>query len=83
MYSVGKMINNQLQLAGGSSTFNQPDINSENGYLGPGPDGVAGTSDDQGKTYLTISASTGAIGIDFSQGDAASVATLTVEIKAH
>jgi len=75
MYSVGKMINNQLQLAGGSSTFNQPDINSENGYLGPGPDGVAGTSDDQGKTFLTQSASTGAIGISFSQGDAASVAT--------
>ena len=75
MHSVGKMINNQLQLAGGSSTFNQPDINSENGYLGPGPDGVAGTSDDQGKTYLTISASTGAIGVGFSQGDVASVAT--------
>ena len=75
MYSLGKMINNQLQLAGGTSTFNQPDINSENGYLGPGPDGVAGTADDQGKTYLTISASTGAIGISFTQGDAASVAT--------
>ena len=75
MYSLGKMINNQLQLAGGTSTFNQPDINSENGYLGPGPDGVMGTADDQGKTYLTISASTGAIGISFTQGDAASVAT--------
>ena len=75
MYSLGKMINHQLQFAGGSATFNQPDINSENGYLGPGPDGVAGTSDDQGKTFLTQSASTGAIGISFSQGDAASVAT--------
>ena len=75
MYSLGKLINNQLQLAGGSSTFNQPDINSENGYLGPGPDGIPGTADDQGRTYLTISASTGAIGISFTQGDAASVAT--------
>ena len=75
MYSLGKLINNQLQLAGGSSTFNQPDINSENGYLGPGPDGIPGTADDQGRTYLTQSASTGAIGISFTQGDAASVAT--------
>ena len=46
-------------------TFNQPDINSANGYIGPGPDGIPGTSDDQGRTYLTQSASTGAIGIDF------------------
>lgn len=75
MYSLGKMINNQLQLAGGSNTFNQPDINSENGYLGPGPDGIPGTSDDQGKTYLTVSASTGAIGISFKPGDIASVLT--------
>ena len=74
-HSVAKMIANQLALAGGSSTFNQPDINSANGYIGPGPDGVPGTADDQGRTYLTQSASTGAIGLSFTQGDIASVLT--------
>ena len=73
--SLGRMISVGLSNAGGSTTFNQPDINSANGYLGPGPDGVPGTADDQGKTYLTQSASTGAIGISFSEGDITSVLT--------
>ena len=73
--SLGRMISVGLSNAGGSTTFNQPDINSANGYLGPGPDGVPGTADDQGKTYLTQSASTGAIGISFTEGDITSVLT--------
>ena len=64
-YSVGRMVAVQLAKAGGSSTFVQPDINSPNGYFGPGADGVPGTADDQGRWYLTISASTGAIGVVF------------------
>ena len=39
--SLGKMISVGLSNAGGSTTFNQPDINSANGYLGPGPDGLS------------------------------------------
>ena len=74
-HSVAKLIANQLAYAGGASMFYQPDINSANGYIGPGPDGIPGTSDDQGRTYLTQSASTGAIGIDFMPGDIASVLT--------
>ena len=74
-YSVGRMVAVQLAKAGGSSTFVQPDINSANGYFGPGPDGVPGTSDDQGRWYLTISASTGAIGVGRAEGDFASVTT--------
>ena len=74
-HSVAKLIANQLAYAGGASMFYQPDINSANGYVGPGPDGIPGTSDDQGRTYLTQSASTGAIGIDFMPGDIASVLT--------
>ena len=74
-HSVAKLIANQLAYAGGAQTFNQPDINSANGYIGPGPDGIPGTSDDQGRTYLTQSASTGAIGIDFAPGDLMSVLT--------
>ena len=74
-YSVGRMVAVQLAKAGGSSTFVQPDINSANGYFGPGPDGVPGTADDEGRWYLTISASTGAIGVGRSEGDFASVTT--------
>ncbi len=74
-YSVGRMVAVQLAKAGGSSTFVQPDINSPNGYFGPGPDGVPGTADDQGRWYLTISASTGAIGVGRAEGDFASVTT--------
>ena len=74
-YSVGRMVAVQLAKAGGSSTFVQPDINSQNGYFGPGPDGVPGTADDQGRWYLTISASTGAVGIGRAEGDFASVTT--------
>ena len=74
-YSVGRMVAVQLAKAGGSSTFVQPDINSANGYFGPGPDGVPGTADDEGRWYLTISASTGAIGVGRAEGDFASVTT--------
>jgi len=56
-------------------TFNQPDINSDNGYVNAGDDGIPGTADDNGRTYLTQSASTGAIGIGFADGDLASVVT--------
>ena len=74
-YSVGRMVAVQLAKAGGSSTFVQPDINSPNGYFGPGADGVPGTADDEGRWYLTISASTGAIGVGRAEGDFASVTT--------
>ncbi|MEL0009154.1 MAG: hypothetical protein VW741_04720 [Flammeovirgaceae bacterium] len=74
-YSLGRMVAVQLAKAGGSSTFVQPDINSANGYFGPGPDEIAGTADDQGRWYLTISASTGAIGVGRAEGDFASVTT--------
>jgi hypothetical protein len=74
-YSVGRMIAVQLAHAGGSSTFVQPDINSLNGYFGPGADGTPGTADDEGRWYLTQSASTGALGVGRSEGDFASVTT--------
>ncbi len=74
-FSVGRMIAVQLAHAGGSSTFVQPDINSENGYFGAGADGTPGTADDEGRWYLTQSASTGALGVGRAQGDFASVTT--------
>ena len=74
-YSVGRMIAVQLAKAGGSSTFVQPDINSENGYFGPGDDGEAGTSDDEGRWFLSVSRSTGEQGISRAPGDYASVGT--------
>ena len=74
-YSVGRMIAVQLAKAGGSSTFVQPDINSENGYFGPGDDGIEGTSDDEGRWFLSVSRSTGAQGISRAPGDLASVGT--------
>lgn len=39
----------------GGGTFNQPDINSVNGYSGPGPDGQPGTGDDYGRLELSLS----------------------------
>jgi hypothetical protein len=39
--SLGKIIAKQLSYAGGSATFNQPDINSENGYYATLAPGVA------------------------------------------
>ena len=74
-YSVGRMIAVQLAKAGGSSTFVQPDINSENGYFGAGDDGIPGTSDDEGRWFLSVSRSTGAQGISRAPGDFASVGT--------
>ena len=74
-YSVGRMIAVQLANAGGSSTFVQPDINSENGYFGAGDDGIPGTSDDEGRWFLSVSRSTGAQGISRAPGDFASVGT--------
>jgi len=73
-YSVGRMIAVQLAHAGGSGTFIQPDINSENGYFGAGADGVDGTADDEGRWYLNMN-SEGTIGIKRAQGDFASVGT--------
>ena len=74
-FSVGRMIAVQLANAGGSSTFVQPDINSENGYFGAGDDGIPGTSDDEGRWFLSVSRSTGAQGISRAPGDFASVGT--------
>ena len=74
------MIAVQLAKAGGSSTFVQPDINSENGYFGPGDDGEAGTSDDEGRWFLSVSRSTGEQGISRAPGDYASVGTPYKEI---
>ena len=74
-YSVARMIAVQLANAGGSSTFVQPDINSENGYFGAGDDGIPGTSDDEGRWFLSVSRSTGAQGISRAPGDFASVGT--------
>ncbi len=57
-------------------TFNQPDINSENGYINAGADGIPGNADDNGRMYLGTSASTGETGLYFKQpGDPASVQT--------
>ena len=74
-YSVGRMIAVQLAKAGGSSTFVQPDINSENGYFGAGDDGIPGTSDDEGRWFLSVSRSTGAQGISSAPGDIATEGT--------
>ena len=74
-YSVGRMIAVQLAHAGGSETFIQPDINSENGYFGAGDDGVVGTADDEGRWFLSVSSSTGAQGISRASGDWNSVIT--------
>lgn len=38
--SLSAIINSRLALAGGTSTFNQPDIGSEAGFTGIAPDGV-------------------------------------------
>ena len=56
-------------------TFNQPDINSENGYTGAGDDLSPGTADDAGRTYLCTSASTGETSVCRKPGDFASVVT--------
>ena len=74
-YSVGRMIAVQLAKAGGSSTFIQPDINSENGHFNDGADGIRGTEDDQGRWFLSVSRSTGAQGISRAPGDWNSVIT--------
>ncbi|RPG64359.1 MAG: hypothetical protein CBE50_001010 [Flammeovirgaceae bacterium TMED290] len=74
-YSVGASLASRIALSGGDTGFSQPDINSENGFFGPGADGVVGTADDEGRWYLTQSASTGDIGISRAPGDAASLST--------
>ena len=74
-YSVGRMIAVQLAKAGGSSTFVQPDINSENGFFSSGADGEVGTADDDGRWFLSVSRSTGAQGISRAPGDWNSVIT--------
>ena len=74
-YSVGASLASRIALAGGSAEFVQPDINSENGYFGAGADTIPGTADDEGRWYLTQSASTGDIGISRAPGDFTSVVT--------
>ena len=68
------MIAVQLAKAGGSSTFVQPDINSENGYFGAGDDGIPGTSDDEGRWFLS-QVEVREQGISRAPGDFASVGT--------
>lgn len=54
--SFPNLLAQQLQTSGvGGGTFNQPDINSANGYSGPGPDGQPGTADDLGRLELDLS----------------------------
>lgn len=53
--SFPNLLATQLQVSGvGGGTFNQPEIGSEIGYSGPGPDGIPGTSDDRGKFVLNL-----------------------------
>ncbi|WP_189630946.1 MULTISPECIES: SGNH/GDSL hydrolase family protein [Roseivirga] len=54
-HSIPALLAAQFQISGvGGGSFNQPDINSVNGYSGPGPDGQPGTSDDQGRFLLSL-----------------------------
>ena len=79
--SLAAIIANQINYtrsadAQATYTFNQPDINSENGYIDAGTDGIPGNSDDNGRMYLGTSASTGETGLYFKQpGDAAAMQT--------
>ncbi len=82
--SLAKIVANQINYTRSADdqatyTFNQPDINSENGYSGPGPDGATGTPetmlDDLGRVYLGTSAATGETGVYYKPGDASSIAT--------
>ncbi|WP_420387034.1 hypothetical protein [Roseivirga sp.] len=53
--SFPNLLATQFAIQGvGGGTFNQPDINSANGYSGPGPDGIPGTSDDLGRFQLSL-----------------------------
>ena len=66
--SLAAIIANQINYtrsadAQATYTFNQPDINSENGYINAGTDGIPGNSDDNGRMYLGTSASTGETGL--------------------
>lgn len=46
----------QLQIEGiGGGVFNQAEVNSANGYSGPGADGQPGTADDLGRFELSLS----------------------------
>ena len=79
--SLAAIIANQINYtrsadAQATYTFNQPDINSENGYINAGTDGIPGSPDDNGRMYLGTSASTGETGLYFKQpGDAAAMQT--------
>ena len=77
--SLAAIIANQINYtrsadAQATYTFNQPDINSENGYINAGANGIAGDTDDNGRMYLGTSASTGETGLYFKQpGDSVSI----------
>ena len=79
--SLAAIIANQINYtrsadAQATYTFNQPDINSENGFINVGADGLPNTPDDNGRMYLGTSASTGETGLYFKQpGDYASLGT--------
>jgi len=79
--SLAAIIANQINYtrsadAQATYTFNQPDINSENGFINVGADGKPNTPDDNGRMYLGTSAATGETGLYFKQpGDAAAMQT--------
>ena len=79
--SLAAIIANQINYtrsadAQAAYKFNQPDINSDNGYINAGADGVAGTADDNGRMFLGTSASTGETGLYFKQpGDPVAIQT--------
>ena len=79
--SLAAIIANQINYtrsadAQATYTFNQPDINSENGFINVGADGLPNTPDDNGRMYLGTSAATGETGLYFKQpGDAAAMQT--------
>jgi len=79
--SLAAIIANQINYtrsgdAQATYTFNQPDINSENGYINAGDDGIPTTADDNGRMYLGTSASTGETGLYFKQpGDPIAMGT--------
>lgn len=54
--SFPALLSQQFMIEGvGGGDFGQPDINSANGYSGPGADGTPGTSDDLGRFELSLS----------------------------
>lgn len=54
-HSFPNLLATQFAINGvGGGAFNQPDINSANGYSGPGADNTPGTTDDLGRYELSL-----------------------------